>query len=115
MEVAQILSKEIPAIVLPSVSILLLLTRLNESIWKYFDFSWGPIRKSENTSLKPSETTVLHHEKGENPPFCWKKKYKTTEILTSHEVHHQFSANSVYCVLTAVVSLVKEYTGSFFF
>lgn len=46
-----------------------------------------------------------------------KKEYKKTEIMTSqeHDFNHQFSVSSIYCALTAVVSLVKEYTDFFWF
>lgn len=67
----------------PSFSILLLLTRLNEDVWKYFDFPCGPIRKLETMSLKASKTTVLHCDKGVNPSFCWHayKGKKSTKRL----------------------------------
>lgn len=45
-----------------------------------------------------------------------KGKYKKTEILTSQELHfnHKFPAVSAYFASAAVVSLVREYAGSFF-
>lgn len=122
VEVVQILSEEIPAIVLPLVSILLLLTRLNERIWTHSDFPWGPIRKLETISPKPSETTVSRCDKEANPPFCHqahmgKEQPKTTKILTCQELRfdHHSSISSAYSALSQHFLLLRNTQAPFGF